>query len=367
MATTAHTNEAEGAGPGPEIPLGSYRPRSMLALEPTEISWPAAPVIDAHNHLGRWLTPWVRPEGGWMVTDVPALLALMDELQVRTVVNLDGRWDDELEENLDRYDRAHPRRFATFCQVDWSQVANGRGANGLIASLERSRASGARGLKVWKDLGLGIRDNDGVLVLPDDGRVVAVFEAAGELGLPVMIHTADPVAFFEPLDASNERLEELAVHQEWAAHGPEYPPFERLIESLEALVAACPRTTFVAVHVGCYAENLGWVSRMLDTYPNLNIDISARISELGRQPRAARALFDRHPERILFGTDELPPSREQYLTYFRFLETEDEYFPYSPDPGNPYPRGRWHISGLGLDHAALPAIYRDNALRVLGL
>jgi predicted TIM-barrel fold metal-dependent hydrolase len=302
-----------------------------------------------------------------MVEDVPALLELMDELDIRTVVNLDGRWGDELEENLERYDRAHTGRFATFCQVDWKLVTEDGGTESLLASLERSKASGARGLKVWKDLGLAIRDSAGAPILPDDRKVVPVFEAAGELGLPVMIHTADPVAFFQPLDASNERLEELAVHPDWAVHGPSFPSFERLIDSLEALVAACPGTTFVGVHAGCYAENLAWVSRMLDTYVNFSIDISARISELGRQPRAARALFDRHPERILFGTDELPPSRRQYLTYFRFLETGDEYFPYSPDPEDPFPRGRWHISGLGLAEPALQAIYSGNASRVLGL
>jgi predicted TIM-barrel fold metal-dependent hydrolase len=302
-----------------------------------------------------------------MIPDVPAFLDLMDELQIRAVVNLDGRWGNELDENLDRYDRAYAGRFATFCHVDWRLVTQGQGAETLIASLERSKKSGARGLKVWKDLGLRVRDDTGRLILPDDPWVVPVFEAAGELGLPVLIHTADPVAFFQPLDSSNERVEELAVHPEWAVHGPGFPEFEQLVDSLEALVAACPKTSFVAVHVGCYAENLAWVSRMLDTYPNLNIDISARISELGRQPRASRALFDRHCERVLFGTDELPPTREQYLTYFRFLETEDEYFPYSPDPENPYPRGRWHISGLGLGDKALRAIYSGNAARVLGL
>jgi predicted TIM-barrel fold metal-dependent hydrolase len=302
-----------------------------------------------------------------MVLDVPALVALMDELNIQTVVNLDGRWGAELEANLDRYDRAHPGRFATFCQVDWHVIANGGDASQLIASLRESKRRGACGLKVWKDLGLGIRDRAGEFVLPGDPRVAPVFEAAGELGLPVMIHTADPVAFFQPLDATNERLEELCVHPEWAVHGPEFPSFERLISSLETLVAGCPQTTFIAVHVGCYAENLAWVSRMLDTYANLFIDISARISELGRQPRAAHELFTRHAERILFGTDELPPSRAQYLTYFRFLETEDEYFPYSPDPEDPYPRGRWHIYGLGLSRSVLQAVYADNAERVLGI
>lgn len=339
----------------------------MLHVPVTPIEGPATRVIDAHNHLGRWLTPWVRPAGGWMVEDVSALVALMEELQIKTVVNLDGRWDQELEANLERYDRAHPGRFATFCHVDWGAVAEPGGPDRLVRSLEESRNAGARGLKVWKDLGLGVRDRSGAFILPGDPRALPVFEAAGELGLPVMIHTADPVAFFRPLTASNERLEELAAHPDWSVCDPRFPEFMDLMDSLEAVVAGNPKTTFVAVHVGGYAEDLAWVSRMLDSYPNLNIDISARISELGRQPRAAGHLFERHTERILFGTDELPPRREQYLTYFRFLETDDEYFPYSPDPDDQWPRGRWHISGLGLPPDILEGVYRGNAERILAL
>ena len=346
-----------------DLALADSRPRPALRLPATRVERPAVRAIDAHNHLGRWITDWVRPGGGWMTEDVGALLGMMDALDVEAIVNLDGRWGAELEANLDRYDRAHPGRFLTFCHVDWGELARpGR----LVASLEASRAAGARGLKVWKDLGLAVRDGAGSLVLPDDPRLEPVWAAAGELGLPVLIHTADPVAFFEPLDAANERLEELAVHPEWALHGTGAPAFERLMEALEAVVAAHPRTTFVGAHVCCFAEDLAWVGRMLASYPNLCLDFSARIAELGRQPRAARRLFTEHPDRILFGTDELPPQRAAYETYFRFLETGDEHFPYSPDPERPWPQGRWHISGLDLPAGVLEAIYRGNALRVLG-
>ncbi len=332
----------------------------------TRVERPALRAIDAHNHLGRWITPWVRPEGGWMAEDVGALLGLMDALDIEAIVNLDGRWGDELEANLDRYDRAHPGRFLTFCHVDWAELAQAGGPARLVAGLEASQRAGARGLKVWKDLGLGVRDERGALVLPDDPRAEPVWAAAGELGLPVLIHTADPVAFFGPLDATNERLEELAVHPEWAVHGDGLPTFERLMEALEAVVAGHPGTTFVAAHVCCCAEDLAWVARMLAAYPNLCMDFSARIAELGRQPRAARRLFTDHADRILFGTDEFPPRREAYETYFRFLETADEHFPYSPDPDDPWPQGRWHISALDLPAEVLSAIYRTNALRVLG-
>jgi predicted TIM-barrel fold metal-dependent hydrolase len=346
----------------PRIALADYRPRPQLRVPVTRVERPTVSAIDAHNHLGRWITEWVRPGGGWMVEDVPAFLALMDELDLETVVNLDGRWGAELEANLDRYDRAHPGRFLTFCHVDWADVDR---PERLLAGLGASARAGARGLKVWKDLGLGVRDARGELVLPDDPRIAPLWDAAGEAGLPVLIHTADPIAFWEPADATNERLEELAVHPEWAVRGPDMPSFERLMEALEAVVAAHPATTFVGAHVCCCAEDLAWVDRMLRSYPNLFLDFSQRLAELGRQPRAARRLFVEHADRVLFGTDELPPRRAAYETYFRFLETADEHFAYSPDPENPWPQGRWRISGLDLPADALRAIYRDNALRAL--
>ncbi len=347
-----------------QVALPDYRPRPSLRVPATRVARPAARAIDAHNHLGRWITHWVRPGGGWMADDVGALLTLMDALDIEAIVNLDGRWGAELEANLDRYDRAHPGRFLTFCHVDWSGLER---PEQLVESLAASREAGARGLKVWKDLGLSVRDGAGALVLPDDARLEPLWAAAGELGLPVLIHTADPIAFFEPADATNERLEELAVHPEWALHGTGAPPFERLMEALEAVVAAHPGTTFVAAHVCCCAEDLAWVERMLSTYPNLCMDFSARIAELGRQPRAARRLFIEHADRILFGTDELPPGRAAYETYFRFLETDDEQFPYWTDPGRPWPQGRWQISALDLPVDVLPAIYRGNAARVLAI
>jgi predicted TIM-barrel fold metal-dependent hydrolase len=344
-----------------EISLADFRPRPALRVPATRVERPAARAVDAHNHLGRWLTEWVRPGGGWMVEDVGALLALMDSLAVDAIVNLDGRWGDELEANLERYDRVHPGRFLTFCHVDWERP------EGLVASLEASARAGARGLKVWKDLGLGVRDASGALLLPDDPQIADVWAAAGELGLPVLIHTADPIAFFTPVDAQNERLEELGRHPEWSFQGPQFPSFERLMEALEAVVAAHPGTTFIGAHVACCAEDLAWVARMLDAYPNLHLDFSARIAELGRQPRAARRLFTEHPDRVVFGTDVFPPSRAAYETYFRFLETADEHFAYSPDPENPWPQGRWRISALDLPQDTLAAIYRGNAARLLGL
>jgi predicted TIM-barrel fold metal-dependent hydrolase len=233
----------------------------------------------------------------------------------------------------------------------------------LVASLRQSAAAGAKGFKVWKDLGLHFEDSDGKLLLPDDPRLAPVWETAGELGLPILIHTADPVAFFQPIDRFNERLEELLRHPEWSFCDARFPSFRRLIDALEAIVAAHPATTFIGAHVGCYSENLQWVSRMCETYPNFNVDIGARINELGRQPRAAHDLMTRHADRVLFGTDVFPPTTERYRLYFRFLETADEYFPYqSGDTGR---QGRWRMSAVDLPDDALRLVYRENARRLM--
>lgn len=317
-------------------------------------------MIDAHNHLGRWLSSWVGREGEWVVEDVGALLALMDAHGIEAIVNLDGRWGPELEANLDRYDRAHPGRFATFCHVDWSRPQEGP------ASLRASAAAGAKGLKVWKDLGLSVRDERGELVLPDDPRLAPIFATAGELGLPVLIHTADPVAFWAPLDDGNERIDELRAHPEWWYGGGDVPSYERLTEAFLALVAAHPQTTFIGAHVCSAAEDPARVAGWLAAHPNLHLDLSARLGELGRRPRAARDLITGFADRVLFGTDAFPPAAAVYALHARALESADAGFAYGPDPDDPAPQGRWSIDGLALAPDVLAAVYVENARRLIG-
>lgn len=336
-----------------------WHPVSQLRTHRTDVIRTAVPAIDIHNHLGRWLS-----DDGWMIDDVPALIATMDDCGIETIVNLDGMWGDEVTANVDRYDVAYPGRFLTFCQLDWAQIDT---PDALVASLEDSAARGARGVKVWKNLGLTVHDASGELVLPDDPRVIRVMTRAGELGLPVLIHTADPIAFFEPLDERNERLDELLQQRDWwfgdrSAH----PSFDRLLDAHAALVLACPGTTFIGAHAGGAAEDLDRVSRLLDVAPNYTIDIAGRMAELGRQPRRTAALIERHPDRVLFGTDIYPASAPYFRLHARFLETLDESFEYAPGEPVP-PQGRWTVSGLGLAPALLRAVYHDNAARVLGL
>jgi predicted TIM-barrel fold metal-dependent hydrolase len=353
-------NEVPDVSTGPEaerlrgLALGDYRPRSRLVVPEHRVPRAAVPAIDSHAHLGRWLSP----DGSWMVNDVPRLLAEMDECNITGIVNLDGRWGTELADNLARYDHAYPGRFATCCHLDWRELAVPGFGDRLAAGLRASAAAGAAGIKVWKDLGLHLRDDRGDLVLPDDERLAPAWDAAGELGLPVFIHTADPVAFFDPVDERNERLEQLLSRPDWSFADPRFPSFDRLMDSLEGLVAAHPQTTFVGVHVGCYSENLAWVSRMLDDYPNFYVDLAARIAEIGRQPRATAGLIARHPGRVLFGTDEIPFDSRMYAIWFRFLETADESFDHCLE--DPPPMGRWKISGIDLPGEALRRVYYEN-------
>jgi hypothetical protein len=339
--------------------LASYMPESCLTSEEHLIPAATFPAVDVHNHLGRWLSDGQ----AWMTPDVDVLLGAMSSLNIENVVNLDGRWGAELELNLDRYDRRFPGRFATFCHVDWRLIRRRGGSGQLVASVESSAATGAAGIKVWKDLGLSIRDQRGSLVLPDDERLSDVWDTAGSLGLPVLIHCADPVAFFRPVDNRNERLEELTAHPDWSFYNRGLPSFERLLAAQESLVARHPRTTFIGAHLGGWSENISWVSRLLDQYPNYYVDISQRIAELGRQPRAAQAFFKRHSDRTLFGTDLNLCAVKEIEVYYRMLETADEHFPYSilTVP----PQGRWAISGLDLPESTLRLVYADNARRII--
>jgi predicted TIM-barrel fold metal-dependent hydrolase len=201
-----------------------------------------------------------------------------------------------------------------------------------------------------------------------------MWEVCGELGLPVAIHVADPAAFFLPIDRFNERYEELERHPDWSFHDRDFPAQRDLIEALARVIARHPRTQFLGMHVASDAEDLAYVSGLLDRLPNLAVEIGARINELGRQPRATRRFFERYQDRVLFGTDAVPGGEETpqqvfgdelYEIYFRFLETEDEYFDYAPAPVPP--QGRWRIYGLGLPEPILRKVYHQNAERLLGL
>jgi predicted TIM-barrel fold metal-dependent hydrolase len=338
--------------------LRDFRPRSQLVTKTTDVRMPRFPVIDAHNHL---MQPY---GGGWDERPVSELVDRLDAAGVRAYVDLDGGWGEGiLHEHLDRIKNHAPERFRMFGGVRWEAWSEqGDGFGEWAASRLREQAArGADGLKVWKPFGLQVRDQRGVLAKVDDPRLDPLWATAGELGLPVMIHVADPVAFFDPLDERNERWEELHDHPDWHFPSSRFPAFGTIMGELAALVARHPATTFIGAHVASYAENLGWVGDLLDRCPNFSVDISARVGELGRQPYASRRFFLRYADRILFGID-VGADVETYQLYYRFLETDDEYFDY--DPSGVRNQGRWRAYGLYLPDHVLRKIYHENAERL---
>ncbi len=337
-----------------ELKLRDWEPRSMMVAGATVVDRPKFPVVDVHNHLGGGkgrLTPAV----------VGRYLEEMDQAGVRTVVNLDGGWGERLVETLSALDRAHPGRFLTFALVDFEGIDDeGWGAR-EAGRLEASFQAGAKGLKFHKSFGLNERYKDGRLVPIDDPKLDAIWEMCARHERPVVIHTADPAAFFTPLDRFNERWHELNTHPDWLFFGAGFPKRQDLLDQLHRVIARNPSTTFINTHFGNNAEDLAAVAEKLDRYPNMYVDIDARISELGRQPYTARRFFLKYQDRILFGTD-TTPERDAYRIYYRFLETDDEYFDSS---ASHHRQGFWNIYGIFLPDEVLEKVYRKNAERIL--
>jgi predicted TIM-barrel fold metal-dependent hydrolase len=364
---------------GGSIPLDEYQPKSMLHVPATKVERARFPVIDLHTHLswaGRSADGKDDAEGITYPAPPSELLPVMDRKNIRTMVNLTGGRGKGLEQAVRDFDRAHPGRFITCTEPWWSRAGDKDYPSFQAEQIERAHAAGARGVKVLKTLGLYLRDGGpgGPLVAVDDPRFDPMWETCGRLRMPVLIHVADPEAFFLPIDRYNERYEELHHHPDWSFHGRDFPTFRALLDARDRMFAKHPGTTWVALHVGHHAEDLEDVSRMLDRFPNVHVELGARIGELGRQPRAARAFFEKYQDRIMFGTDAIPGGIETpqqvfgdalYEIYYRFLESEDEYFDYAPAPTPP--QGRWQIYGLGLPETILKKVYHDNAARLLGL
>lgn len=355
------------------LALSDYEPESMLHVPETKVERPRFPVIDAHAHLSS--SAPLGKEGGPKHAATPEeVLAVMDRKNIRMMVNLTGGYGQALVDTIRYWHTPHPDRFLVFTEPCWNRAAEPGYPRFQADELERARQAGARGLKILKTLGLYLRENTttGPLVKVDDPRFDPMWDAAGALKMPVAIHTSDPEAFFLPIDRFNERWEELHAHPTWSFHGKDFPSNKELMEARNRVVARHPRTQFMLLHVG-NSENLPWVSEWLDRYPNAHVEFSARIGELGRQPRTARKFFDRHQDRILFGTDAIPRGHqypqqvfcdELYEIYYRFLETEDEYFDYAP--ARIPPQGRWRIYGLGLPEPILRKVYHQNAAALLG-
>jgi len=338
----------------PVLLLRDFHPQSMLHARVNDVDRARFPVIDVHNHVND-----ARSADEHMPPD--KVIQIMDATNVRTAVILTGAWGDKLQRVIDEMVKPHPGRFMVFTQIDWSRIDAPDFSEKMVRQIDDAVRRGARGLKVLKEFGLQIRDKSGKLVAVDDPRLDPVWEECGRLGIPVAIHVSDPEAFFHPVDASNERYEELIAHPDWSFHGHGFPGKEAIIAARDRMFARHPRTTFISLHVANWPEDLDYVSALLDRLPNVVVEFGAREAELGRQPRRAREFFLKHQDRILFGTDN-PPKLEMYRNHFRWLETADEYFDYWA-----YPRqGRWKIYGMQLPDAVLEKVYHLNAERIFG-
>ena len=352
------------------LPIEQFQPKSMLHVPETHVPRSRYPVIDFHTHItgGRGNPPTMH-----LSMDPANCLAVMDRKNIRTMVSLTGSYGDALREAIAKLQTAHPGRFVVFTEPAWN-LASDTGYSKTQADLiEDAHKSGAKGLKVLKTLGLYLREKGtDKLVRIDDPRFDQMWEAVGALKMPVAMHISDPEAFFLPIDRFNERWEELHAHPNWSFHGKDFPSNHDLQEARRNVMRRHPKTNFVCLHVAD-SENLPYVSECLDSHPNMYVDIAARIGELGRQPRMARKFFDKYQDRIVFGTDaSAGTSTPQqtfgdplYEIYYRFLETEDEYFDYAPAPVPP--QGRWRIYGVGLSDQVLHKVYEGNAARLIGL
>lgn len=359
---------------GRPLPLNDYQPHSMLHAPETLVARSRYPNIDFHSHLS-----WIDRKGKTDLVHHAAkpeeILPVMESKNVRMMVNLTGGYGPLLEETIRYWQVPHPQSFIVFAEPWYDKIVLANYPQFQADQIEQASKMGAKGLKVLKTLGLYLREKvkTGPLVKIDDRRFDKMWETAGALNMPVAIHISDPEAFFLPIDRFNERYEELNAHPDWSFHGKDFPSNLELQEARNRVMARHPGTKFVALHVGD-SENLPYISECLDRYPNMYVDTAARIGELGRQPRMARKFFDKYQDRILFATDATPHGdetpqqvfgRELYEIYYRFLETEDEYFDYAPAPKPP--QGRWRIYGIGLPENILRKVYYENAARLLGL
>src|SRR5215468_11033623 len=342
---------AEDAEQKKTLLLRDFHPQSMLHVSAHEVKRARFPVIDMHQHVNDAMRIEDRVP--------PAeLLKRMDELNVRTIIILTGAWQEKLQGVIDEMVKPYPGRFIVFTQIDWSKIDDPAFAQEMVQQIDDGVRRGARGLKILKDFGLGVREKTGKLLAIDDPRLDPIWEECGRLGIPVSIHSGDPEAFFHPVDATNERYEELMSHPDWSFYGRDYPGLQSLLEARNRVFAKHPKTTFVSLHME-WPENLDWVESMLDKHPNVMVEFEAREAELGRQPRRTRDLFVKYQDRVMFGTDN-GVTEEMYRNNFRFLETADEYFDYWGAPG----QGRFEISGLALPDTVLEKIYHKNAERL---
>jgi predicted TIM-barrel fold metal-dependent hydrolase len=365
LSAQAPPQDPAQPAPAMELKLSEFTPEPQLRVKQTELTQAKYPVVDVHTHF------WVRlrhdPE------QLHEFVRLMDRNRIALCVSLDGRLGNQLDEHIQYLWSEYRERFLIFANIDWQGAGDSDQpqswdcnqsdfAHRTVMALQAAAKRGVSGLKVFKTFGLSHRNADGSLLAIDDPRFDPIWQACGELGLPVIMHTADPSAFFEPLTPSNERYEELSRHPDWHFPSDRFPSRDELHAARNRLFAKHQGTTFIAAHLGNDGEDLQQTAQLLDEHPNVVVEFASRIAELGRQPFTARQFLIDYQDRVLFGTDG-PQSEARIRLYWRFLETHDEYFPYSEKDFPP--QGFWRIYGVNLPDEVLKKIYYENAARII--
>ncbi len=326
-----------------------YEPKSTLVVPEHPRTKAKYPFIDVHNHQRRDMAP----------ADVAKLVADMDRIGLAVMVNLSGGSGDALTQGLTTLKGAYPKRFVAFANVDFSKIDEPNFGANAARQLEEDVKNGAVGLKVFKNLGMFLNDASGKRVPTDDPRLDPIWEKAGQLGIPVLIHTGEPVPFWSPVDKYNERWLELQQFPNRRRNDPaKFASFEQTMGEQWSMFRKHPRTKFIAAHLSWLGNDLGRLGQLLDELPNVYTEIGAVLHELGRQPKAARAFMIKYQDRVLMGKDIW--NADEYATYFRVLETEDEYFDYYRKR-----HAFWKMYGLGLPDEVLKKIYYKNALKII--
>ncbi len=330
-----------------EMDFEEYNPTSTLVVPGKEITKAKFPFIDVHSHQFRMDTQ-----------DLSELIKDMDEMNMAIMVNLSGGSGDKIKNIVANINEHYPNRFVVFANVDFDGVGSEDWAENAVKQLEIDVARGAKGLKIYKSLGLRNKDVDGKRLAIDDERLDPIWAKCGELNIPVLIHAADPKSFWDPMDAKNERWLELKTRPNRKRSATNPAPWEQIIAEQHHVFKKHPNTKFINAHMGWFANDLGKLGDLLEEMPNMYVGIGAIIAELGRQPRNAHAFFVKYQDRILFGKDSWQP--KEFPTYFRVLESSDEYFPYYKKY-----HAFWAMYGLHLPDEVLQKVYYKNALKLI--
>ncbi len=332
---------------GQKMDFEEYNPVSTLVVPGNEIKKASFPFIDIHSHHFRMATQ-----------DLSGLIRDMDQLNMAVMVNLSGGSGQNLKDIMANINTNYPNRFVVFANVNFDGVGSGDWATKAVAQLQEDYDAGARGLKIYKSLGLRYKDTTGKRLAVDDPRLDPIWAKCGELGIPVLIHSADPKSFWDPMDSKNERWLELKTRPRRKRSDTNPAPWQQIIDEQHNVFRKHPGTKFINAHMGWYANDLGQLAKLMQEFPNMYVGIAAVIAELGRQPRFAREFFMEHQDRILFGKDAWEPS--EFPTYFRVLETSDEYFPYYKKY-----HAFWAMYGMDLPDEVLRKVYYKNAMGLL--